>query len=61
MENTKYTKMGAAGFSCACCGTEIKPDDEVAVCPDCGAIFCKTCAESGGFEGHECEEGDIDQ
>lgn len=56
-----YTTLGTGGFSCAVCGKPLKPDDEVAVCPDCGAVICRDCAENGGLEDHDCDpDGDME-
>lgn len=54
-----FKKIGMAGFSCACCGTPIPTDGLVAACTDCGAVFCKACAEDGALDGHECEPDEI--
>lgn len=60
-DGRSYSALGTAGFSCANCGTDIRPDDPVAVCSDCGAVFCKSCAENGLLEDHDCDpEGDMD-
>lgn len=52
----QYQKIGEYGFGCVCCGRGLEPDDLVAVCPDCGAVFCQECAEAGAFESHACED-----
>ena len=49
-------KIGAYGFSCAECGEDLKPDDRVEVCADCGAIFCEQCVKNGALANHECDE-----
>ena len=49
-------KIGTYGFSCSCCGNDLEPDDLVEVCADCGAIFCKACADTGELMTHTCEE-----
>lgn len=54
-EDQSYAKMGVSGFSCLECGKPIGPDDDVFVCHDCGAVFCRSCIESGALENHECE------
>lgn len=46
------------GFSCENCGTTLNKDDEVGVCTDCGAIFCKKCVENNALKNHTCEEDD---
>lgn len=55
---SNYKKLGIHGFSCACCGDVIRPDDDVMVCPDCGAVFCRTCVEAGELDTHACEPDD---
>ena len=47
---------GVYGFSCIGCGKNLLPENEVAVCNECGAIFCKECVEDGEFDNHICEE-----
>lgn len=44
------------GFGCAVCGHSIRKGEEYEVCPDCAAIFCKSCCEDGTFENHSCED-----
>lgn len=51
-----YMKIGTYGMGCNSCGRCLEPDDEVAICPDCGAILCKSCVESGEFDNHKCED-----
>lgn len=53
---SEYTTMGTDGFSCMICGEPVKADDPVTVCPDCGAVICRHCAENGGMEEHDCEQ-----
>ena len=49
------------GIACAGCGEAIKADlHYIAVCPDCGGIFCETCVTDGTFESHECEPDEFD-
>lgn len=62
----RYTKigpdgwrLGPFGFSCAVCGESLEPGDEAAVCPDCGAVICRSCCEAGLFGEHECGDGDF--
>lgn len=52
----KYTKLGTYGMSCNECGKSIGPEDEVQICPDCGAIICRECVENGAWDDHECDE-----
>lgn len=54
-ESSEYTTMGTDGFSCMVCGETVDANDPVTVCPDCGAVICKSCAENGGMEDHDCE------
>lgn len=56
----RYTKLNTNGFACCECGREIKPDDDAAVCPDCGGVFCKPCAENGALENHVCDDNEED-
>ena len=49
-------RIGSEGFSCSCCGKNLEPNDLVEVCADCGAIFCKECAEMGELKAHSCDE-----
>lgn len=48
--------MDVAGFSCAECGTEIKPGDTYTVCGECGAVFCLQCAKDGALDNHACDD-----
>ena len=58
----EYRTLGTDGLACDVCGKPIGPDDQVAVCPDCGAVICKECCEDGRFDEHECDEwGDMDE
>lgn len=59
MENVRYVKMGTWGFSCAACGRTLLPEDLVAACSDCGAIFCKPCVETGELDRHACDPEDL--
>lgn len=54
-EASEYITIGVDGFNCMICGDSIGANDPVAVCPDCGGIICKSCAENGGLEDHDCE------
>lgn len=57
---TGYTTMGTDGFSCLQCGNPIGADDPVQVCSDCGAVFCKECADAGALSDHDCDaDGDM--
>lgn len=58
---SQYTTLGVEGFSCAFCGAEIGPDDPVAVCKDCGGIFCRECAENGNMADHECLDDETEE
>lgn len=49
----EYTTIGIPGFNCSVCGKELAADDPVTNCPECGAVFCKDCYESGNTA-HEC-------
>lgn len=49
-------RIGCKGFSCACCGKDLEPDEMVDVCSDCGAIFCKECSDTEALKRHDCEE-----
>lgn len=53
-------KIFETGFACCVCGEGIKRGDDVAICPDCGAIFCKECVDAGEFEKHTCDEDDAE-
>lgn len=55
MEPVQYTTIGVPGFSCTGCGRELEADEPVTNCPECGAVFCKDCYESGNTD-HQCEE-----
>lgn len=57
----QYRKIGMNGCGCAACGKVLEPDDPVAICPDCGGIFCQQCVEDGTFAAHECESGDLEE
>lgn len=50
--------IGVAGFSCDHCGKDLKPEDKVLACSDCGALFCEDCVRAGAFDDHECEDED---
>lgn len=52
----KYIKLRTHGMSCAVCGEDIGPEDDVQICPDCGAVICRKCVETGAWDEHECEE-----
>lgn len=45
-------ELGMEGFSCAECGEQLHATDHVAICPDCGAVFCKNCVADGSFAEH---------
>lgn len=53
----QYTTVGVPGFCCLGCGKELEADEPVANCPDCGAIFCKECYETGNTD-HDCTAGE---
>lgn len=55
VEPVQYTTIGVPGFSCTGCGRELEADEPVTNCPECGAVFCKDCYESGNMD-HQCEE-----
>lgn len=59
MENVRFVKMGVRGFSCVACGKQLAPEDLVAACSDCGAIFCKPCVEAGELDRHVCDPEDL--
>ena len=46
--------------SCCGCGQPIPVGAPMVACPDCGGLFCKSCAEDGTFEDHECEPDDFE-
>lgn len=48
-------------YSCVCCCASIYRGEPMVECPDCAAIFCKGCVESGDFESHNCEDYDFDE
>lgn len=50
--------IGVHGFACNCCGEPQLPHMEVWVCPDCGAVICKSCADAGETDNHICDEED---
>ena len=54
----KYSKLGTDLFYCEGCGQPIAPDDEVIVCSDCGAIFCRECVEARELDRHVCNDTD---
>lgn len=54
--NVNYEIATTNGFGCAICGAAIRKGDKYVICPDCAAVFCKTCCEDGTFESHSCEE-----
>ena len=43
------------GFGCNKCGLVLKKGDLACVCADCGAVFCKECAENNALGTHRCE------
>ena len=57
-EEFKYARLGTWGMSCDVCGTDVAPEDDVAVCPDCGAVVCRACCKDGRFGEHACGDGD---
>lgn len=53
--------IAAAGFACDNCGIEITPNEtRVAVCNDCGAIFCRDCVKDNVFFSHICAEEEFE-
>lgn len=48
------------GCFCAGCFEPINTNDPMAVCCDCGAMFCKNCVENGTFDAHTCDEENCD-
>ena len=48
--------VGVHGFACSCCGDALMPHNAVWICPDCGAIICSECVNTGEVEAHVCEE-----
>ena len=54
----QFKKIGMHGYACSCCSKTLRPDDLVAACSDCGAVFCKPCVEAGALDDHQCEEED---
>lgn len=57
-----YITTGVEGYGCVNCGRTIGADDPVVICPECGGIICKECAENGGLDDHDCEpEGDMEE
>lgn len=57
-----YTQpIGVHGFACNCCGEPQLPHNEVWVCPDCGAVICKNCVDTGKIKNHVCDEEDEEE
>ena len=50
-----YVRTGMDGYSCLNCGKDLGPDDPVRICPECGGMFCRDCAENGALDDHECD------
>lgn len=40
--------------SCVACGRKLD-GGYMAICPDCGGLFCETCVTDGRFDGHVCD------
>lgn len=40
--------------SCVACGKKLD-GGYMAICPDCGGLFCETCVTDGRFDGHTCD------
>ena len=58
---TIMRKSTMNGIACAGCGEPLKAGlHYIAVCPDCGGIFCESCVADGTFESHECEPDEFD-
>lgn len=49
-------RTSVGGWGCYRCGSSIDRGDYLADCPDCGAVFCRSCVEDGSFGSHICEE-----
>ena len=41
--------------SCVACGRKLD-GGYMAICPDCGGLFCETCVTDGRFDGHTCDD-----
>lgn len=40
--------------SCVACGRKLD-GSYMAICPDCGGLFCETCVTDGRFDDHTCD------
>lgn len=58
INGVKLLKLRMNGCACCNCGWPLDPDDFIAVCSDCGGIFCEGCVSDGSFASHECDNGD---
>ena len=45
-------------FCCNNCDDVIPVDGYVAVCPDCGAVYCKNCTEASALRDCDCHDKD---
>lgn len=58
MERLKKAVSIVVGLACANCGTTIPESGLYQTCPDCGAIFCKSCVQDDTFANHDCKDYD---
>lgn len=58
LSNSDLRPVSMVGMTCCQCGTTLRPQELVSVCPDCGAVFCVACTVSGNADQHICDNDD---